>query len=87
MEEEKKLVGKISHYFSKAGVAVVEVTDTIQSGDEISIEGVVTNFRQKVDSMEIEHEKIEKAKSGESIGMKVIDKVRENDNVYRIVSQ
>lgn len=87
MVEEKKLVGKISHYFSKIGVAVVELTDKLEVGDEISIEGTVTNLRQLVDSMEIEHRKIDKAKAGESIGLKVTDKVREKDNVYKIVSQ
>lgn len=84
--EEKKLVGKISHRFDKIGVAVVELSDEINVGDEISIEGVVTNFRQKVESMEIENEKIEKAKAGDSIGLKVADKVREGDLVYKIVT-
>ena len=87
MGEEKKLIGKISHYFSKIGVAVIDLTDTLKVGDEISVEGVETNLRQKVDSMEIEHEKVEEAKAGESIGLKVMDKVRENDNVYKVVSQ
>ena len=86
MEEEKILVGKISHYFSKIGVAVIELTDTLAVGDEISIEGRVTNLRQTVESMEIEHKKIDGAKPGDSIGMKVSDKVREKDNVYKIIS-
>jgi len=86
MEEEKKLVGKISHYFSKIGVAVIEVTDGLEVGDEISIEGKVTNVRQRIESMEIEHKKIDKAKAGDSVGMKVADRVREKDNVYKIIS-
>jgi len=84
-EVEKKLVGKISHYYSKIGVAVVELTDTLEVGDEISIEGAATNVRQTVDSMQVEHENIEKAKKGDSIGMKVVDKVRENDQVFKII--
>jgi len=84
--EEKKLVGKIMHYYGKIGVAVVQVTDELNVGDEISIEGPVTNVRQKVDSMQIEHENIQTAKAGDDIGMKVADKVRENDNVYKIVT-
>lgn len=84
-EVEKKLIGKISHYYAKIGVAVVELTDTIEVGDEISIEGVETNLRQTVDSMQIEHENIEKAKKGQSIGLKVVDKVRENDQVFKII--
>ena len=84
--EEKKLVGKITHYYGKIGVAVVQVTDEIKVGDEISIEGPATNVRQKIDSMQVEHENIETAKAGDDIGMKVADKVRENDNVYKITA-
>jgi putative protease len=86
MPEEKKLVGKVTHYFGKIGVAVVEVSDEINVGDEISIEGTKTNIRQKAEEMEIEHKRIEKAKAGDSIGLKVIDKVREGDMVYKIIS-
>jgi putative protease len=82
---EKKLVGKVSHYYPKIGVAVVEVLDEIKVGDRISIEGATTNFEQTVESMEIEHKKIEVAKPGDSIGLKVIDRVREKDNVYKII--
>lgn len=87
MPEEKKLVGKITHYFGKIGVAVVELEDELNVGDEISIEGAVTNIRQKIESMEIEHENIETAKAGDSIGLKVVDKVREGDSVFRIVAE
>ncbi len=85
MEEEKKLVGKITHYYGKIGVAVVELEDELSVGDEISIEGKTTNFRQKVESMQIEHKNIEKANPGDSIGLKVVEKVREGDKVYKIV--
>ena len=86
MPEEKKLIGKITHYFGKIGVAVVELEDEVNVGDEISIEGAVTNIRQTIESMQIEHKNIETAKAGESIGLKVVDKVREGDQVFRIVS-
>jgi len=85
MAEEKILVGKVTHYFTKIGVAVVELQDTLKIGDEISIEGATTNLRQKVESMQIEHKPIEEAKAGDSIGLKVIDRVREGDNVYKII--
>jgi putative protease len=84
--EEKKLVGKIAHYYGKIGVAVVQLTDEIKVGDEISIEGAATNVRQKIESMQIEHEDIQTAKAGDDIGLKVVDKVRENDNVYKITT-
>jgi len=84
MEEEKKLVGKITHYYSKISVAVIELSDTLSVGDEISIEGANTNFTQPVDSMQIQHENIEEAKAGDAIGLKVKDTVREGDSVYKI---
>jgi len=84
-EEEKKLIGKIAHYYTKIGVAVIDLEDDLSVGDEISIEGASTNIRQKVESMQIEHENIEKAGAGDSVGLKVIDRVRESDKVYKIV--
>jgi putative protease len=82
---EKKLVGKVTHYFPKISVAVVEVEDEIKLGDKISIEGKTTNFEQIVESMQIEHKPIEVARRGEIIGLKVKDRVRENDFIYKII--
>lgn len=84
MEETKRRVGRITHYFKKIGVAVVELEEELKVGDEISIEGATTNFRQKVTSMEIEHKKVDVAKAGQSIGLKVKERVREGDIVYKI---
>jgi len=84
MAEEKKLVGKVTHYFTNIGVAVVELQDVLKVGDQISIEGATTDVKQMVDSMQIEHEDVEEAKKGQSIGMKVKDRVREGDQVFKI---
>jgi putative protease len=84
MADEKKLIGKITHYFSKIGVAVIELNGVLKVGDEISIEGAATNVVQKVDSMQIEHKNVSQAKKGESVGMKVADKVREGDMVFKV---
>lgn len=78
----KKLVGKVSHYYSKIGVAVVDLTDSLTVGNKISIEGASTNLQQTVDSMQVEHEAVKIANRGNSVGMKVVDKVRPGDNVY-----
>jgi translation elongation factor EF-1alpha len=83
---EKKLVGRITHYFSKIGVAVIELSGNLTAGDNISIEGPTTNVQQKVESMQIEHKPIQSAKAGQAIGMKVVDKVREGDEVFLEVS-
>ncbi|MFB0499663.1 MAG: translation elongation factor-like protein [Candidatus Hadarchaeaceae archaeon] len=87
MEEapvEKKLVGKISHYFTKIGVGVVELSDELKVGDRISIEGATTNVQQTVDSMQIEHENVQSAGSGQSIGLKIVERTREGDLVYKL---
>ena len=85
MDEEKKLIGKISHYFTKISVAIIELSDNLSVGDEITIEGPTTNIKQKVESMQIEHKNVKKAKAGDSIGLKVMDRVRETDSVYKII--
>jgi putative protease len=83
-QPEKKLVGRVTHYFTKIGVAVVELTDELKIGDRVSIEGHTTNFQQSVASMQIEHQNVEKAGPGQSIGLKVEQRAREGDMVYRI---
>ena len=82
--EEGKLIGKVTHYFSKIGVAVIELSDTLKVGETIRIVGGETDFDQVIESMEIEHQKIEIAKAGDSVGLKVSQKVREGYKVYKI---
>ena len=84
-EQELKEVGRVSHFFTKINVAVVELTSTLSVGDRILIKGPTTNFEQTIDSMQIEHENVTVAKAGQSIGMKVDERVRENDTVYKIL--
>ncbi|MCD6496582.1 MAG: translation elongation factor-like protein [Candidatus Aenigmarchaeota archaeon] len=79
---EKVLIGKIAHYFSKIGVAVIELSAPLSLGDTISIEGPTTSYKQKVESMQIEHKPITEAEAGQSVGMKVDEKVREGDQVF-----
>lgn len=84
-EKEGKLIGKVSHYFSKIGVAVIELSGSLSIGDTVRIVGgEETDFEQTIDSMEMEHEKIEKAKKGDAIGTKVKEKVREGYKVFKI---
>lgn len=80
----KKLVGKISHYFSKIGVGVIELSDELKVGDRISIEGATTNVQQTVRTMQIEHAEVQNAGAGDAIGMKVDQRVREGDLVYKL---
>ncbi len=83
--EEKLLVGKVIHYYSKISVAVIKVLDKIRVGDEISIEGRTTNLRQKVESMEIGHKPVHEAHAGDLVGLKVNGRVRRNDFVFKVI--
>ncbi len=82
--EEGKLVGKIAHYFGNIGVAVIELSDALKAGDTIRIVGGAADFTQAVESMEMDHKKIETAKAGDSVGLKVGQKIREGCKVYKI---
>lgn len=83
MAKEKK-IGEVTHYFTKIRVAVVKLTNVLSVGDEIHIKGHTSDFTQKVESMQIEHEKIEKAKKGQSIGLKIADHARDGDEVFLV---
>jgi len=82
--EEGKLVGEITHYFGNIGVAVINLSDALKVGDNIRIIGGATDFTQAVESIEVEHKKIETAKAGDSVGLKVEQKVREGYKVYKL---
>jgi len=82
--EELIEVGRVTHFYPKISVAIVELKAPLSIGDKILIKGATTNFEQTVESMQIEHKNIESAEAGQIIGLKVKDRVRENDKVYKI---
>ena len=83
MSEEQ--IGKISHYYGHIHVATIELTDgPLMVGDNIHIKGHTTDLSEDVDSIQIEHEQVRSAKKGDSIGVKVVDHVREHDVVYKV---
>jgi len=78
-------IGKVTHYWSKLGVAGIEITGgELRVGDTIHFKGHTTDLTQKVESMQVEHEAITVARAGDSFGMKVIDHVRDHDEVYKV---
>ncbi len=82
-EENVVEIGKITHFFSKICVAVIELKKPLKVGDTIVVKGPTTDFEQKVDSMQIEHKNVQNAEAGQSIGLKVAERVRETDVVYK----
>ena len=85
MKVQGKLVGKILHYFSDIKVGVIKVSGVLSKGDKIRIMGgESTDFNQNVDSMQVDHKEVKKTKKGDSVGLKVKEKVREGYKVYKI---
>lgn len=84
MSEETK-VGTVQKFFAKPSVAAVNIEDgEVKVGDTLHFKGVTTDFEQKIDSMQVDHKDVDTAKKGDSIGIKVKDRVRENDEVFKI---
>jgi hypothetical protein len=83
LEENIIEIGHITHFFPRISVAVVELTSPIANQDHILIKGPTTDFEQTVDSMQIDRQTIQKAEAGQSIGLKVMQPVKEKDVVYK----
>ncbi|MBI2042166.1 MAG: hypothetical protein HYT21_00205 [Candidatus Nealsonbacteria bacterium] len=83
-KKEDKLIGKISHYFGNIGVAVIDLSDKLKEGEEIRIVGGETDFTQEAKSIEVDRKKVKEAKNGESVGLKVEQKVREGYKVFKV---
>lgn len=83
MAEEVE-IGRVNDYFAHVGVAGITLTAPLHAGDRIRIRGHTTDMELTVDSLQIEHETVEDAKAGDKIGVKVADRVRPGDHVYRV---
>ena len=78
--------GIVTHYYSHLSVAVVKLDQgALQVGDTLHIKGHTTDFQQRVESMQVEHQSIESAQVGEEFGLKVTEHVREHDIVYKVI--
>ena len=83
---ERKKIGEVFHFFGKIGVAAIRLTDgSLAIGDTVQIQGPTTNLEQTVDAMQIEHAAVSSADPGQEVGMKVRDRVREKDFVYKLI--
>ncbi|NQT49704.1 hypothetical protein HQ571_03360 [Candidatus Kuenenbacteria bacterium] len=80
----EKLIGQVTHYFDKLGVAVLKLKGTIKVGDTLRFEGGEINFEQTMDSMQIDRKPVNKAKKGDDVGMKVNEKVRPGYRVFLV---
>jgi len=79
-------IGVVAHYFGKIEVAAIELTEgELRVGDTIRIKGHTSDFTQTVDSIQLEHEAVESAAVGDSIGIKVSEHAREHDEVFKVL--
>ncbi|KKS64812.1 MAG: hypothetical protein UV40_C0030G0007 [Parcubacteria group bacterium GW2011_GWA1_42_7] len=81
---EEKLIGKVTHFYGKINVGIILLSEELNKGERIHFVGPTTDFEQEVESMQVDHSEVEEAQTGREIGMKVIRKVKENDEVYKV---
>ena len=82
-----KKVGEVNHFYNRIGVAVIDLVDSLQVGDQVHFLGRSTDFHQEIASMQIEHESITEAGKGQEVAIKVERRVRNRDKVFRITDE
>ena len=83
MSDQVLEIGKVTHFFSKIGVGIVELTAPLSLGDLIMVKGPSTDFEMAVESMQIEHKSVSRAEGGQSIGLKMVQQAKERDVIYK----
>lgn len=81
---EEELIGKVIHYYGNLGVAIVELSATIKVGQAVHFKGAHDDFVQEVKELEYEHQSISEGKAGQQVGLKVDQKIHENDQVFSV---
>ncbi len=83
----EEVIGQVTDYFGKVGVAAVQVTaGALSVGDTIHIKGHTTDLSQSVDSMQLEHQGVQRAEVGQTVGIRVKDRVRRGDTVLKVTA-
>jgi putative protease len=81
--EPDQAIGTVTHYYGHLSVAAVTLTDALRTGERIHIVGHTTDLEQTVESMEVDHQKVDSAGPGDDVALEVKDHVREHDRIYR----
>ena len=83
MAEEK--IGVVSHYWNHIRVAGIHMTDgELRLGDTIHVKGHTSDFTQQIESMQVENREVQTARTGDDVGVKVVDHAREHDEVFKV---
>ena len=85
-EPKMEAVGRVSGFFAHPSVEIVELSGLVKIGDAIYVKGHTTDFQQTVDSMQVNHQAVQEARQGDSVGLKVNNRCRKHDVVYKLVS-
>jgi hypothetical protein len=80
-------IGRVTHFYNRICVAVLDLSDRLEVGDVIHIRGRSTDFTQEVKSLEIEHEKVQSVGPGAEVALEVLKRVRRNDAVYKVIEE
>jgi putative protease len=81
----ERLVGTVSHYFKGPGVAVVQITEgDLALGDTVRFRGHTSDFTERITSMEVDHQKMERATAGHEVAIQVVARVRQHDQVFKV---
>ena len=80
----EELIGKVSDFFARPVVAGVDLSGTLKVGDRIHVQGHITDLELVVESMQINNANVDAARAGDSVGIKVPDRVRHGDQVFKI---
>jgi putative protease len=81
--DPEQAIGTVTHYFSHLSVAAVSLTETLRTGDRIHVKGHTTDLEQTVDSMEVDHARVDSAGPGDDVALHVDDHVRDHDRIFR----
>jgi len=83
---QEKEIGSVTHYYGHIGVGIIELQDALKIGDTIHIKGHSSDFSQTIESMQIEHANVTEAQAGDTVGLKVTQKVHPQDKVYKVIA-
>ena len=84
-EPKMEEIGRISAFFAHPSAAIIELTAPLRVGETIYVKGHTTDFQQAVDSMQLDHQPIQEASAGQTVAIKVNERCRKHDAIYKLV--
>lgn len=84
MDKKKDVIGKVTHYYDKIGVAVIKLQKSLKVGDKVKFEKKDASFEQTIESMQLEHEQVSSGKKGDEIAVKVDQAAKDGTVVSKV---